>query len=208
MTPASQWCEMLSLFLPFKQQPVKRPQLNKGVSAQRTRVLGHSTLSVHLKMGGREQTEEVEPETQWRWRLRSQLTSYSSWAQSPENPGAGEEEVQTVRASQPPCDHSHRKMGSSEWQGPYFCPLSQRHPWRPLPAAAEPMNLTKPDTAEVPAPPSSLPPSPSPVVQEPTTQKILSLVEEPTVWSPSQWCQWHQQQQGTTDPSWREAQPW
>jgi hypothetical protein len=69
---------MLSLFLPFKQQPVKRPQLNKGVSAQRTRVLGHSTLSVHLKMGGREQTEEGEPETQWRWRLQSPLTSHSS----------------------------------------------------------------------------------------------------------------------------------
>lgn len=46
MTPASQWCEMLSLFLPFKQQPVKTPQLNKGVSAQCTRVLGRSTLSV------------------------------------------------------------------------------------------------------------------------------------------------------------------
>lgn len=46
MTPASQWCEMLSLFLPFKQQPVKSPQFNKGVSAQCTRVLGRSTLSV------------------------------------------------------------------------------------------------------------------------------------------------------------------
>ena len=85
---------------------------------------------------------------------RTRNTSHSSWAQSPEYPGAGEEEVQTARASQPPCDHSHRKMGSSEWQGPYFCPLSQRHPWRPLPAAAEPMNLTKSDTAEVPAPPA------------------------------------------------------
>lgn len=77
MTPASQWCEMLSLFFPFKQQPVKSPQLNKGVSAQCTRVLGRSTWSVSKH--GWTRTNRGEPETQWRWRLQSQLTSHSSW---------------------------------------------------------------------------------------------------------------------------------
>ena len=152
-----------SLFLPFKRQQVKHPELNKGVSAQRTRVLGHSTY-LYIKNGetrthrGGRTRNTVEREPAIPAHQPQQLSA------EPREPRIEEEEMQTTVASPPPCNHSQRKMGSSEGQGSCFCPLSQRHPGRPLPAAAEPMNLTKPDMAEVPAPASSLPPSPSPVL--------------------------------------------
>ena len=135
---------MLSLFLPFKQQPVKRPQLNKGVSAQRTRVLGHSTLSVHLKMGGREQTEEGEPET-------------PATAVEPRAQRTQEQERRRCRQQEPPSHHATTATG--KWaavsgRAHIFVPCHRdTHDALCLPAA-EPMNLTKSDTAEVPAPPA------------------------------------------------------
>ena len=49
---------------------------------------GEFHISVHLKVGGLEHTEEVELGEQWRWYLQSWSTSHGNWTCSPRKPSS------------------------------------------------------------------------------------------------------------------------
>ena len=136
---------------------------------------------VHLKVGGLEHTEEVETGESWRWCLQSW---HSRGCSSSRGGGAYNSSLLAAVAPVATGNWAAVAVGSGiPTLQPLRCPRC--HPLSSNPAAAEPMELKTPDTAEAPMHLGSHPPaSLSPCCSRADTQGNLHTAEEPTILVP------------------------